>query len=173
MLWELERRYKLEKTDSSELFGKIHNCFVYMYEDYVMKIVELYVPEIDESDKDYVREKLSSNRTIKYMWIENGIKISFISPPSTYPISSIKMVLDDLTEYFNNKYPEKEYNQSKEFTLQEKYPKRKIDYEEKEICLLERENKSGFFIRQEFKALRKDIHSLNVFDESKNIGASG
>jgi len=101
---KLGKELNLKRTDS-EVVGLIKNCFVKMYDGRNMKILELYVPEMDDDDKNNIIKKLEARKIKKYEWVSSGVKIIFIETVVPYSIKKIKELLDELVNYFNNKYP--------------------------------------------------------------------
>jgi hypothetical protein len=108
MLWpgikKLGKELNLKRTDS-EVVGFVKNCFVKMYDGRNMKILELYVPEMSDDDKNNIIKKLESRKIKKYEWIPNGVKIVFIEIFVPYSLKKIKELLDECINYFSNKYP--------------------------------------------------------------------
>ncbi|GHU75045.1 hypothetical protein FACS189461_0520 [Spirochaetia bacterium] len=110
MLWpgikKLGKELQLKRT-TSEVVGMVNNCFVKMYDGSNIKVLELFVPELDNSDKENIINKLQLNKIKKYDWMANGVKITFQEIIRPYSIKKIKNVLTELTEYFDKKYPGK------------------------------------------------------------------
>jgi hypothetical protein len=108
MLWpgikKLGRELHFKRTES-EIVGMLENCFVKMYDGKNMKVVELYVPELDDFDKEIVVDKLQLNKIKKYTWVTNGIKIIFSEYFRPYSIKKIRNILNEITSYFSKKYP--------------------------------------------------------------------
>jgi hypothetical protein len=108
MLWpglkKLGKELRLKRTDS-EAVGIIRNCFVKMYDGNQIKVLELYVPELDNDDKNNIIKSLEANKIKKYEWLPNGIKIIFIEIILPYSTEKIKNLLDEFVKYFSNKYP--------------------------------------------------------------------
>ncbi|MCL1960116.1 MAG: hypothetical protein FWF68_11005 [Spirochaetes bacterium] len=108
MLWpgikKLGKELGLKRTDS-EVVGIIRNCFVKMYDGNQIKVLELYVPEIDDDDKNFILKNLESNKVKRYEWLPNGVKIIFTEIIMPYSIKKIKSLLDEFVKYFSNKYP--------------------------------------------------------------------
>jgi hypothetical protein len=108
MLWpgvkKLGKELNLKRTDS-EALGFIKNCFVKIYDGYNIKVMELYVPEMGDDDKDNIIKKLETRKIKKYEWVPNGVKITFIEMIIPYSIKKIKELLDEFVNYFSNKYP--------------------------------------------------------------------
>ena len=108
MLWpgikKLGKELRLKRTDS-EVVGIIKNCFVRMYDGNQIKVLELYVPELDDDDKNNIIKSLEAKRIKKYEWLPNGIKIIFIEIFLPYSMEKIKNILEELVKYFSNKYP--------------------------------------------------------------------
>ena len=107
MLWpgikKLGKELQLKKTDS-EIVGMIKNCFVRMYDGQNMKILELLVPDMNDSDKEYIVNKLEINKIKKYEWLEYGVKIIFNEYFWPYSIEKIKNILMDFVDYFSVNY---------------------------------------------------------------------
>jgi hypothetical protein len=110
MLWpgirKLGKELQLKRTDS-EVVGMVQNCFVKMYDGNNMKILELFVPEINDSNKEYIINKLVESKVKKYEWLEYGLRIIFNEYVRPYPISKIRGILIDFTEYFSKEYPDR------------------------------------------------------------------
>jgi len=108
MLWpgikKLGKELNLKRTDS-EVVGFIKSCFVKLYDGYNMKVLELYVPQMDVDDKNNVIKKLDARKIKKYEWLPNGVKIIFTEIFAPYSIKKIKELLDELVNYFSGKYP--------------------------------------------------------------------
>jgi len=108
MLWygikKLGKELNLKRTDS-EAVGFIKNCFVKMYDGYNMKVVELYVAEMDNDDKNNIIKKLEERKIKRYEWVSGGVKIIFTEIIRPYSIKKIKDLLNELVNYFSNKYP--------------------------------------------------------------------
>jgi len=108
MLWpgikKLGKELNLKRTDS-EVVGLIKSCFVKAYDGYNMKILELYVPEMDDDDKNNIIKKLEARKIKKYEWVSSGVKIIFIERFAPYSIKKIKELIDELINYFSSKYP--------------------------------------------------------------------
>lgn len=108
MLWtglrKLGKELDFERTDS-EAAGMLKNCFVKMYDGKNLKAVELYTPQMEDDDKDYIVKKLEANKIKKHEWQQNGIKIEFAEYFIPYSISKIKDLLNELVNYFAVKYP--------------------------------------------------------------------
>jgi hypothetical protein len=108
MLWpgikKIGKELNLKRTDS-EALGFIKNCFVKMYDGYNMKVLELYVPEMDNDDKNNIIKKLEARKIKKYEWVSNGVKVIFTEIVIPYSVKKIRELLDELINYFSNKYP--------------------------------------------------------------------
>jgi hypothetical protein len=108
MLWpgikKIGRELQLKRT-KSEVVGEMENCYVKMYDWRNMKVLELYVPELDDVDKKSIGEKLKSSKIKNYVWLNNEIKITFWELFRPYSINKIKNILIELVEYFSQKYP--------------------------------------------------------------------
>jgi len=108
MLWpgvkKLGKELGLKRTDF-EAVGIIKNCFVKMYDGHNMKVLELYVPEMDDDDKAHIVRKLESNKIKKHEWFLNGVKIIFVEMVKPYSMQKIKDLLEELVNYFSSKYP--------------------------------------------------------------------
>jgi hypothetical protein len=109
MLWpgikKLGKELRLKRTDS-EVAGIIKNCFVRMYDGNQIKVLELYVPIIDDDDKNNIIKRLEANKIKRYEWLPDGIKIIFVEIILPYSTEKIKQLLDELVKYFSNKYPD-------------------------------------------------------------------
>jgi hypothetical protein len=108
MLWpgikKLGKELRLKRTDS-EAAGMIQNCFVRMYDGNQIKVLELYVPELDDDDKNNIIKSLEAQKIKKYVWLPNGVKIIFIEVILPYSTGKIRDLLDEFVKYFSNKYP--------------------------------------------------------------------
>jgi hypothetical protein len=108
MLWpgikKLGKELNLKRTDS-EVVGFVKNCFVKMYDGYNMKILELYVPEMDDDDKNNIIKKLEAMKIKKYELVSSGVKIIFIERLIPYSMKKIRGLLDEFVKYFSYKYP--------------------------------------------------------------------
>jgi ferredoxin len=108
MLWpgikKLGKELQFRRTDS-EIVGIVENCFVKMYDGKNMKILELYVPELDDLDKENVINKLQLNKIKNYTWVTGGIKIVFPEYFRPYSIKKIMSILNETVSYFSKKYP--------------------------------------------------------------------
>jgi hypothetical protein len=109
MLWpgikKLGKELCFKRTDS-EAVGIIKNCFVKMYDGNQIKVLELYVPELDDDDKNYIIKTLEAKKVKKYEWLPNGIKITFVEIILPYSTEKIKNLLNEFVNYFSNKYPD-------------------------------------------------------------------
>jgi len=109
MLWpgikKLGKELQLKRTDST-VAGMVKNCFVQMYDGQNMKVLELFVPEINDTDKEYIVNKLKTNKVKRHEWFEYGIRIIFNEYFRPYSIGKIKDILTDITEYFSVNYPD-------------------------------------------------------------------
>ena len=108
MLWpgikKLGKELNLKRTDS-EITGKVKNCFVRAYDGHNKKELELYVPEMDDDDKNNIVTKLESKKIKKYEWLSNGVRLTFVELVRPYSIKKIREILEELVNYFSNKYP--------------------------------------------------------------------
>jgi len=109
MLWpgmkKLGKELELKRTDS-EIVGKVKNCYVKMYDGQNMKILELLVPELSDTDKEYIESKLTENKVNKYEWLEYGVRIIFNEYVIPYSTKKIKDILIDFTDHFSEAYPD-------------------------------------------------------------------
>jgi len=107
MLWpgikKLGKELNLKRTDS-EVTGMIKNCFVKMYDGNQIKVLELFVPQLNSDDKNEVIKKLESGKIKKYEWLSGGVKIIFQEYILPYSVTKIKELLDELVKYFYGKY---------------------------------------------------------------------
>jgi hypothetical protein len=73
MLWpglkKLGKELQLKRTDS-EVVGKVQNCFVKVYDGMNMKVLEIFVPEINDSDKEYMIKILGTKKVKNYEWLK-------------------------------------------------------------------------------------------------------
>jgi hypothetical protein len=110
MLWpgikNLGKELQLKRTNS-EVVGVMENCYVKMYDGRNMKVLELYIPEVDDLDKENIEEKLKLSKIKNYIWLNNEIKITFREIVRPYSMKKIKNILTELVEYFSKKYPDK------------------------------------------------------------------
>jgi len=108
MLWpgikKLGKELELKRTDS-EVVGKVKNCYVKMYDGQNMKILELLVPELNDSDKEYIENKLIENKVKRHEWFECGVRIIFNEYFIPYSTKKIKDILIDFTDHFSAAYP--------------------------------------------------------------------
>jgi len=108
VLWpgikKLGNELQLKKTNS-EMVGIAGNCFIKLYDGQNMKVLELFAPEINDADKEYITDKLEINKVKNHEWLEHGVKIVFNEYFFPYPINKIKNIVTDFTEYFFSKYP--------------------------------------------------------------------
>ena len=109
MLWpgikKLGKELNLKRSDS-EVTGIIKNCFVRMYDGNQIKVLELFVPQMDDDDKNYIVKKLESCGIKKYEWRSNGVKVVFQEYLTPYSTKKIKELLDEFVNYFGGKYPD-------------------------------------------------------------------
>jgi len=108
VLWpgikKLGKELRLKRTDS-EATGVIRNCFVRMYDGNQIKALELYVPEMDDDDRNVIVKSLESKKIKRYEWLPNGVKVIFAEIILPYSIKKIGGLLDEFVKYFSNKYP--------------------------------------------------------------------
>jgi len=108
MLWpgikKLGKELELKRTDS-EVVGKIKNCYVKMYDGQNKKILELLVPQLNDSDKEYIESKLTANKVKRHEWFEYGVRIIFNEYVVPYPTKKIKDILIGFTDHFSAAYP--------------------------------------------------------------------
>jgi len=108
MLWpgmkKLGKELELKRTDS-EVVGKVKNCYVKMYDGQNMKIMELLVPELSDTDKEYIESKLTENKVNRHEWLEHGVRIIFNEYVIPYSTKKIKDILTDFTDHFSEAYP--------------------------------------------------------------------
>ncbi|MCL2440119.1 MAG: hypothetical protein FWD14_00070 [Treponema sp.] len=108
MLWPGIKKIGKElnfKQTNSEAAGIVKNCFVKLYDGHNMKIMEIYTPQMDGDDKNAIIKKIESNNIKSYEWPANGIKIIFQEILRPYPVKKIKMIMEEIVNYFNIKYP--------------------------------------------------------------------
>jgi hypothetical protein len=101
---KLGQELRLKRTDS-EVVGMLQNCFVKMYDERNMKVLELFVPGMNDSDKEHIKDRLEADKVKRYEWPEYGVKIIFSEYLRPYPADKIRNILTDFTEYFSRKYP--------------------------------------------------------------------
>ena len=108
MLWpgikRLGKELQLKRTDS-EVIGMVKNCLVKMYDGNNRKVLELFFPEINYIDKEFLINILVQNKIKKYDWLTNGIRIMFQEVFKPYSMSKIKDILLCITDYFEKAYP--------------------------------------------------------------------
>jgi hypothetical protein len=95
------------KRTNSQISGTLKNCFVKMYDGHNLKVLEIYPPELDDADKEYVLNILNQNKIKKNEWENNGVKIIFQEYIRPYSIVKIKNILFTIVEHFEQKYPDK------------------------------------------------------------------
>jgi len=109
MLWpgikKLGKQLNLMRSDT-EVTGRVRNCFVRMYDGNQIKVLELYAPNLDSDDKDFIIKRLDAGKIKKYEWPSNGVKIIFQEYLTPYSTKKIKELLDELVKYFSGKYPD-------------------------------------------------------------------
>ncbi|MDR0321353.1 MAG: hypothetical protein LBI28_07600 [Treponema sp.] len=109
MLWPGIKKLGKElgfKRTNSQVVGILKNCFVRMYDGKNMKILEIFSPEIDDTDKEYILNLLNQNKIKKNEWKNNGIIIIFEEYIRPYSIIKIKNILFTIVEHFEQKYPD-------------------------------------------------------------------
>jgi len=108
MLWpgikKLGKELELKRTDS-EVVGKIKNCYAKMYDGQNKKILELLVPQLNDSDKEYIESKLAENKVKRHEWFEHGTRIIFDEYVVPYSTKKIKDIVIDFTDHFSAAYP--------------------------------------------------------------------
>jgi len=108
LLWpgikKLGKELNFKRTDS-EVTGMLKNCFVRMYDGNQIKVLELFVPQMDSDDKNDIIKKLESGKIKKYEWLSGGVKIIFQEYLLPYSTKKIRGILDELVKYFSSKYP--------------------------------------------------------------------
>ena len=108
MLWpgikKIGNELQLKRTNS-EIAGFVKSCFVKLYDGQNMKVLELFVPELNEADKEYITNELETRKVKNHEWLEYGVKITFNEYFIPYSIDKIKTILTDFTDYFYSKYP--------------------------------------------------------------------
>jgi hypothetical protein len=110
MLWPGIKKLGKElgfKRTNSQVVGTFKNCFVKMYDGYNIKVMEIFPPEMDDTDKEYTLNILNQNKIKKNEWQDNGIKIIFQEYIRPYSMVKIKNILFVIVEYFEQKYPDK------------------------------------------------------------------
>ncbi|MCL1815037.1 MAG: hypothetical protein FWG27_04360 [Treponema sp.] len=109
MIWpgllKLGKELQLKRLDA-EVVGMVKNCFVKIYGGQNMKVLELFVPEISDLDKEYIIKRLHEGGIKKQTWLEYGIKIIFYEYFLPYPLKKIKGIIFDICSYFLEKYPD-------------------------------------------------------------------
>ena len=109
MIWpgllKLGKELQFKRTET-ELVGMVKNCYIKMYDGQNMKVVELFAPEITDSDKDYVINRLQESKVKKHEWLEYGVKIIFNEYIRPYPIQKIRDVIADISDYFSENCPD-------------------------------------------------------------------
>ena len=108
MLWpgllKLGKELQLKRTES-EIVGMVKNCYVKIYDGKNMKLLELYAPEISDSDKEFVTTRLQESKIKKHEQLDYGIKIIFNEYLRPYSIHKIRDIINDISEYFSSRYP--------------------------------------------------------------------
>jgi hypothetical protein len=109
MLWpgikKLGKDLRFKRTNS-EVVGNLKNCFIKIFDGNNMKVLEIFSPEIDDVDKEWIENILKQNKIKKHDWLNNGIRIIFSEYIRPYSIEKIKSILLNIVEYFNQKYPD-------------------------------------------------------------------
>jgi len=109
MLWpglkKLGRELGFRRTNS-EVVGTLKNCFIKMFDGNNMKVLEIYSPQVDDTDKAQIEGIIKENKIKKHEWLDNGVRIIFYEYFRPYSIVKIKNLLYVLVEYFSRKYPE-------------------------------------------------------------------
>ncbi|MCL2520921.1 MAG: hypothetical protein FWE37_08005 [Spirochaetaceae bacterium] len=107
MLWpglkKLGKELNLTLT-SSEVVGVIKNCFIKMYDGNSIKVLEIYPPQIDEDDKNFIADTLVKNKVKNYTYHFNSLIINFNEVLKPYSITKIKNLLLTFTDYFAAKH---------------------------------------------------------------------
>ena len=109
MLWPGLKKLGKElgfKRTNSEVVGTIKNCFIKMFDGNNMKVLEIYSPQVDDTDKVEVEGIIKQNKVKECNWLDNGVRITFHEYFIPYSIIKIKNLLYILVEYFNQKYPD-------------------------------------------------------------------
>jgi hypothetical protein len=109
MLWPGIKKLGKElgfKRTNSEVVGTLKNCFVKMYDGNNIKVLEIFPPELDDMDKEYILNILNQNKIKKYEWQNNCIKIIFQEYIRPYSITKIKNILFTIVEHFDQKFPD-------------------------------------------------------------------
>ena len=94
------------KRTNNEAVGMMRNCFVKLYDGRNMKLLEIFVPQIFDADKEQIEEILKQDKVKRYEWFNNSIKITFPEYFRPYSMSKIKNILISITDHFYRKYPE-------------------------------------------------------------------
>jgi hypothetical protein len=110
MLWPGIKKFGKElglKRTNSQVVGTLKNCFIKMYDGNNIKVLEIFPPEMDDTDKEHIVNILNQNKIKKNEWQDNGVKIIFQEYIRPYSIVKIKNILFAIVEYFEQKYPDK------------------------------------------------------------------
>jgi hypothetical protein len=109
MLWpgikKLGKELGLKRTNS-EVVGMLNNCFIKMFDGTNIKVLEIFSPETDDTDKEQIEDILKQNKIKKYEWLNNGIRIIFSEYIRPYSTKKIKNILLIIVEHFIKKYPD-------------------------------------------------------------------
>jgi hypothetical protein len=110
MLWPGIKKLGKElgfKRTNSEVVGTLKNCFIKMYDGKNIKVLEIFLPEMDDPDKEYIMDVLKQNKIKKSDWKDSGITITFQEYIRPYSTAKIKSILFTIVDYFEQKYPDK------------------------------------------------------------------
>jgi hypothetical protein len=103
MLWSGIKKLGKElgfKRTNSEVVGTLKNCFIKMYDGNNMKVLEIFSPELDDTDKEYILNVLNQNKIKRYEWQNCGVRIIFQEYIRPYSIIKIKNILFTVVEHF-------------------------------------------------------------------------
>jgi len=109
MLWPGLKKLGKElgfKRTNSEVVGTLKNCFIRMFDGNNRKVLEIFSPQMDDTDKTRIKSILKENKVKECYWLINGVRIIFYEYFLPYSTVKIKNLLCVLVEYFNQKYPD-------------------------------------------------------------------
>lgn len=109
MLWPGIKKLGKElgfKRTNSEAAGTLKNCFIIMYDGAGKKVLEIFPPEIDDTDKEYILNVLNQNKIKECEWLNNGVRIIFQEYIRPYSMNKIKNIIFTIVEHFEQKYPD-------------------------------------------------------------------
>jgi hypothetical protein len=109
MLWPGLKKLGKElgfKRTNSEVVGILKNCFIRMFDGNNRKVLEVFSPQMDDTDKTRIESILKENKVKECHWLINGVRIIFNEYFLPYSTAKIKNLLYVIVDYFNQKYPD-------------------------------------------------------------------